>query len=113
MSISTTVRSLVVCTAILILLLAVLLLGSTMWAKSGGEYDLSWSSINAGGGTFSTGGEYILGDTIGQTGAGMSEGGDYLLDGGFWHCFPLAFPDCQEISVASNLYLPVLRSSDG
>ena len=53
-------------------------------AQSGGGYDLTWSTIDAGGGT-STGGGYTLSATIGQPDAGASlSGGGYTLDGGFW-----------------------------
>jgi hypothetical protein len=35
-------------------------------AQSGGGYDLSWGVIAGGGVTFSTGGNFALGSTIGQ-----------------------------------------------
>ena len=47
-------------------------------------YDLSWWTVDGGGGTFSTGGGYTLGGTIGQRDAGLLIGGDYTLGGGFW-----------------------------
>jgi hypothetical protein len=49
------------------------------------SYDLSWWTVDAGGYTFSTGGSYSLGGTIGQPDAGptLSNGG-YSLTGGFW-----------------------------
>ena len=47
-------------------------------------FDLSWSTVDGGGGTFSTGGDYSLGGTIGQPDAGMLSGGVYTLAGGFW-----------------------------
>jgi hypothetical protein len=53
-------------------------------AQSGGPYDLSWFTIDAGGGT-STGGPYSLSGTVGQPDAGSPmTGGQYSLIGGFW-----------------------------
>jgi len=53
-------------------------------AQSGGGYDLTWNTVDSGGATFSTGGNYSLGGTIGQPDAGVLSGGDYTLAGGFW-----------------------------
>ncbi len=69
------------------LLLAVLLslaLAVGAAAQSGGGYDLSWSTVDGGGATFSTGGTYELGGTVGQPDAGAMSGGGYTLAGGFW-----------------------------
>jgi hypothetical protein len=47
-------------------------------------YDLTWNTIDNGGGE-SAGGGYILGGTIGQPDAGAAmNGGGYSLAGGFW-----------------------------
>jgi hypothetical protein len=75
-----------------ILLLSVaLLLAWATWsdpaparAQSGGGYNLAWNTIDGGGWTFSTGGSYGLGGTIGQADAGVLQGGPYALVGGFW-----------------------------
>ncbi len=53
-------------------------------AQSGGGYDLTWNTIDGGGETFSTGGGYRLGGTVGQPDAGLLAGGGYSLLGGFW-----------------------------
>lgn len=57
-------------------------------AQTGGGYDLTWSTIDGGGQTFSTGGAYALGGTTGQCDAGPTNGsmtgGSYSLVGGFW-----------------------------
>ncbi|MEJ2211953.1 MAG: hypothetical protein P8129_23375 [Anaerolineae bacterium] len=53
-------------------------------AQTGGSYDLTWSTVDGGGATFSTGGAFSLGGTIGQPDAGQLSGGDYSLTGGFW-----------------------------
>ena len=47
------------------------------------DYEISWSTIDAGGGR-STGSDYALVGTIGQPDAGEMTGGDYQLSGGFW-----------------------------
>jgi len=65
-------------------LLALLLLTSVAVAQEGGPYDLSWSTVDGGGQTFSVGGAYGLGGTIGQPDAGCTGGGTYRLCGGFW-----------------------------
>ena len=69
-----------------LLLLAALfsLLASVARAQSGGGYDLSWSTIDGGGTTWSEGGGYSLGGTVGQPDAGVLSGGNYTLAGGFW-----------------------------
>ncbi len=68
------------------LLIAVLFsfLASVVLAQSGGGYDLSWSTIDSGGHTFSTGSSYSLGGSIGQPDSSMLTGGSYGLSGGFW-----------------------------
>ena len=53
-------------------------------AAAQGGYDLSWWTVDGGGYTFSTGGTYSLGGTIGQPDAGLLEGPGYRLSGGFW-----------------------------
>ena len=69
---------------ILVAAIALLLLASVVLAQTGNGYDLSWSTVDGGGYTFSTGGGYELGGTIGQPDAGTLTGGDYTLGGGFW-----------------------------
>jgi len=53
------------------------------YAQTGGGYDLTWSTVDNGGGA-SSGGAYSLGGTIGQPDAGAMNGGVYTLVGGFW-----------------------------
>jgi uncharacterized membrane protein len=67
-----------------VLACVVLLAAVPVLAQSGGGYDLSWSTVDGGGGTFSTGGGYSLGGTAGQPDAGLATGGSYTLGGGFW-----------------------------
>jgi len=61
-----------------------LLAAATVLAQSGGGYDLSWSTIDGGGYTFSSGEGYSLGGTAGQPDADLLTGGAYSLAGGFW-----------------------------
>lgn len=61
--------------------IALLLIVSTALALSG--YDLSWWTVDGGGGTAS-GASYTLVGTIGQPDAGILTGGNYTLGGGFW-----------------------------
>ena len=57
----------------------------TLTAQTGGGFDLSWSTIDGGGGS-SSGGAFALSGTIGQPDAGSMAGGDFVLKGGFWQC---------------------------
>jgi hypothetical protein len=59
--------------------------------QADGPYEITWYTIDGGGGT-STGGPYTLTGTIGQPDAGWSIGGIYELLGGFWLGGPL--PEC-------------------
>jgi hypothetical protein len=52
-------------------------------AQSGGQFDLTWSTIDGGGGS-SGGGQFALSGTIGQPDAGALTGGNFKLEGGFW-----------------------------
>ena len=71
----------------------------TFWqvasTQTGGSYDLSWNSIDGGGGMDSSGGSYSLGGTVGQAEAQQpASAGGYDLQGGFWHeaCAPQLVP---------------------
>jgi hypothetical protein len=55
----------------------------TLAATSFADYDISWHTIDGGGGT-STGGGFSLSGTIGQPDAGTMTGGEFTLVGGFW-----------------------------
>ena len=52
-------------------------------APAAGPFDLSWWTIDGGGGA-SSGGAYDLAGTSGQPDAGVLSGGGYELTGGFW-----------------------------
>ncbi len=69
------------------LLFFVLLAGvvlSVARASPIGGYSLDWWTIDNGGATSSTGGDYSLNATIGQPDAAFSSGGKYTVSGGFW-----------------------------
>ncbi len=77
-----------------------------VWAQSGGGYNLTWSTIDGGGGT-SAGGIYALSGTAGQPDAGPAmRGGGYTLVGGFWS-------GGASFTSRRAIYLPlVLRAYD-
>src|SRR5262245_41381375 len=56
---------------------------STAFAQSGGSYNLSWSTIDAGGGA-GAGGTFVVRATVGQPDAWVANGGSSTLFGGFW-----------------------------
>jgi len=63
----------------------VLILFASGAALAAGSYDLSWWTVDGGGGT-SRGNGYTLNGTLGQPDAGtLTSGGGYTLAGGFWH----------------------------
>ena len=70
-------------------------------AQTGGGYDLSWHTVDGGGGT-SGGSGYTLAGTIGQPDAGQMTGGEYALVGGFWSGAELQ-------PTQFNIFLPLLR----
>jgi hypothetical protein len=82
------------------LILALLIVPAIALAQSDGDYDLTWSTIDGGGGA-SSGGEYTLRGTIGQADAGTLSAGDLTLVGGFWAGAP---PGAGTYSV----YLPLV-----
>jgi hypothetical protein len=84
----------------LVLLVAAILGTSAALAQTGGGYDLTWSTIDAGGGS-SAGSGYQLSGTLGQPDAGaLHNGGSYSLSGGFWG---------GTSSLSSKVYLPLVR----
>jgi hypothetical protein len=89
---------------VILVLMALLLIVSVARAQSGSDYDLSWWTVDGGGGTSSTGGGYALGGTAGQPDVGASlTGGGYTLIGGFWRGGP---------ALGQHIYLPlVLRNA--
>ena len=84
--------------------LAVLLVAGSVLAQSGGGYDLTWYTVDGGGGTVSGDG-YSLTGTIGQPEPGAAlASGDYTLLSGFWGSSGEAPPACTTVgSVALSL----------
>ena len=70
-----------------VITLHLLCLAMTVLGQSGGDYILTWSTIDGGG--RSAGEQYVLTGTIGQPDAAYSAGGNYELLGGFWPGGPL------------------------
>ena len=66
-----------------------------------GSYELSWATVDGGGGS-SEGGIYALSGTIGQPDAGTLSGGLYTLTGGFWASVGLTGDDHVYV------YLPLV-----
>ena len=79
----------------------VLSAGSLALAQTGEGYDLTWWTVDGGGRTGISGGDYTLLSTAGQPDArdGIT-GGDFLLYSGFWYGSPL--------NAGTELYLPVV-----
>ncbi|MBU0496135.1 MAG: hypothetical protein KKA73_13745 [Chloroflexi bacterium] len=76
-------RTTLLTAALLLVLVSVASIASAVYAQTGGGYDLTWSTVDGGGGV-STGGSYTLGGTAGQPDAGTMTGGGYTLSNGFW-----------------------------
>jgi hypothetical protein len=74
------------------LIVWIMLLVISAASRANGQYELSWYTIDGGGGT-SSGGPYTLTGTIGQPDAAYSAGGEYELLGGFLPGGPLCFVD--------------------
>jgi len=86
-----------------IVLIIALVLPALALAADG--YTLSWWTVDGGGGTFSTGGVYTLGGTIGQPDAGQLTGDTYTLGGGFW--------GGGAAAIQYKLYLPLVLRNCG
>ena len=89
-------------------LLILLTLTWTALAQTGGDYDLSWSTVD-GGGRGSIGGSYTLMGTAGQPDAGVLSGGDYTLQGGFQRCAVAHDPDDNGLVDAADVQFVATR----
>ena len=74
----------------LLFLLPGLLLAGSLWAATGDGFDLSWFTIDGGGGP-SVGGGFTLEGTVAQPDGDLLQGDGFTLQGGFWGgaCPPL------------------------
>ena len=53
-------------------------------APASAQFMIPWWTVDGGGQTFSTGGQFTLGSTVGQADTGVMAGGQFTLHGGFW-----------------------------
>ena len=83
-----------------ILLLMLVVLSVPAFAQSGGDFDLTWWTVDGGGGHLS-GGDYSLDGTLGQADAGVLRGGAFTLQGGFWGASGL-------VHSSHHIYLPLV-----
>lgn len=65
------------------ILVSLVVMGLLLPRLSSAAYDLSWWTVDGGGGQ-SSGGVYTLSGTVGQADAGALSGGNYTIAGGFW-----------------------------
>lgn len=84
----------------LALVALLLLVGGAMAQSPTQGYDLSWWTVDGGGGTLEGGG-YSLGGTAGQPDASILTGEGYTLAGGFWR-------GGAPVSQPHRVYLPLL-----
>jgi hypothetical protein len=68
------------------------------------DYNISWHTIDGGGGQ-SSGGPYMVTGTIAQPDAGYSESGRYEVLGGFWPGGPLCIVDFEDFARFAELWL--------
>ena len=83
----------------ILLILLILLLGAGFVTRASEGYDLSWWTVDGGGG-ISTGGGYTLHGSAAQPDAASLRGGGYSLMGGFWSAEPSG--------VSWEVFLPVV-----
>lgn len=81
--------------------LALLLTTAIVMGQGGAGYDLSWWTVDGGGGE-SSGDDYALAGTVGQPDAATLTGGDYSLVGGFW----------AGAAVKYEVFLPLVLRND-
>ena len=87
-------------TILFFLLVACLTLSNTAQA----QYQITWSTIDGGGGR-STGGAYVLEGTIGQPDAGLMSGGNFVLAGGFWPATSWCLVDLADLATFCSFWL--------
>lgn len=84
-------RALIIAPVLLLLVVSVVM-------AVGGSYDLSWFTVDGGGG-ISSSGAYVLIGTVGQPDAGLSGDGGYSLSSGFLG---------RETSSNQKVFLPIV-----
>jgi hypothetical protein len=88
---------------LLFCLVAGLLLTTAALTSASQGYDLSWWTVDGGGGSLGSEGGYSLSGTAGQPDAGLLAGSEYALGGGFWGGGTLA--------AVYKIYLPLVSRS--
>jgi hypothetical protein len=74
-------------TILLLITVIVALAPVSVLAMTGGDYEISWSTIDGGGGR-SSGERFSVTATIGQPDAGQMSGDRFSISGGFWPAEP-------------------------
>ena len=86
-----------------IMALVLLLVAVRALAQTGGGFDLSRTVISGGGDTFSSGGAFSVGGTVGDPAAGQDlSGGTFTLAGGFWNGVTNSAPVAVNDTYAVN-----------
>ena len=93
-------------TTLVMVIFAVLLLNERALAMSGGDYKISWSTIDGGGGR-SSGGDYVIVGTFGQPDAGEMSSGDYRVYGGFWPEAPACIVNFVDFARFAEYWLEI------
>jgi hypothetical protein len=86
------------------LLAGCLLMIASASVQAAGPYEITWSTIDGGGGR-SSGGSYVLTGTIGQADAAYSAGGRYELLGGFWPGGPICIVEFGDFAKFAGQWL--------
>jgi hypothetical protein len=95
---------------LILLLAALIILGSWSVASEAQEakpqdapeaYIIGWWTVDGGGVSFDTAGDFTLGGSIAQTDAVRLYSGDFTLEGGFWSATVPGF----------NLMLPIVKKA--
>ncbi len=76
-------------------------LGAPAFTQTGGEFEITRSTIDGGGVMRSSGGNFEMSATIGQPDAAAMNGGDFALTGGFWYEIPPT--DCNDDGIVGLL----------
>lgn len=72
-----------------------------IWTNAAPGFDMSWNTLDGGGVTFASGGDFDLGGTIGQPDTDYLSGGGFTLAGGFWGRVASP-PDCPGDANGDN-----------
>ena len=86
------------------LAVSILLLAILAGPAASGQYELSWYTIDGGGGT-SSGGPYTITGTIGQPDAADSQGGSFIVLGGFWPGTPVCIVNLEHFAHFAEYWL--------